>query len=189
VRRNWLVVAIVVAIGAIVLAAVLARVTDDDSGSLDTATWADSACTELSDWRSSILALADVSGTLTPDVLQEKLDDARAATQELVADLEDLGPPDLESGDDVERALDDAVAGIESSYESLEQAAEEAAEAGSQGAFLQALAGLAGDFQALLAQPADAVETLQSASLFGEASAELEQAFSQSESCQALTAE
>ena len=45
------------------------------------------------------------------------------------------------------------------------------------------------DFQNLLNQIGDTVAALQSASLFGDASAELEQAFSDSESCQELQTE
>lgn len=52
-----------------------------------------------------------------------------------------------------------------------------------------ALVGLADDFQALLGQARDVVARLQSASLFGEASAELEQAFADSASCQTLQAD
>jgi len=55
--------------------------------------------------------------------------------------------------------------------------------------FLQELAALAPQFQALLQQVQDTVASLQSASLFGEASAELEQAFADAESCQQLRAE
>jgi hypothetical protein len=45
---------------------------------------------------------------------------------------------------------------------------------------------LAPQFQALLDQTRDTIAALQSASLFGEASAELEQAFADAESCQQL---
>jgi hypothetical protein len=190
VRRNWLVAAAVVGVAVIVIAAVLGRVKDDDSGSVDTATWAESVCASLVDWRSSITSLADVSGeTLTPELLGEKLDDAEAATDELVTELEDLGPPDLEAGDQVEQALDDAVGGLRTSYASLQAQAQDAVGAESPTEFLQALAALAPEFQSLLNQIRDTVASLQSASLFGEASAELEQAFASAGSCQELQAD
>jgi hypothetical protein len=190
VRRNWLVAAAVVGVAVIVIAAVLGRVNDDDSGSVDTATWAESVCASLVDWRSSITSLADVSGeTLTPELLGEKLDDAEAATDELVTELEDLGPPDLEAGDQVEQALDDAVGGLRTSYASLQAQAQDAVGAESPTEFLQALAALAPEFQSLLNQIRDTVASLQSASLFGEASAELEQAFASAGSCQELQAD
>ena len=101
-------------------------------------------------------------------------------------DLHQLGPPDVTDGDEVEDALDDATAGLEESFEDLRVAAEEAADADSPQDFLTALAGLADDFQALLDQVPQLLATLQSASLFGEASAELEQAFADAPTCQGL---
>jgi hypothetical protein len=188
VRRNWLLVAIVVGIAAIVLAAVL--VTEDDSGSVDTAAWADSVCSDLVDWRSSITALADVSGgTLTSESLREKLDEAQTATEDLIAELRDLGPPDLESGDELEQQLDSAADGLESSYESLASQAQDAADAETPAAFLQALAALAPQSQSFLDQIQSTATDLQNADVSEDAKAELEQAFSESESCQALTAE
>lgn len=185
-RRAVLVAAIVAVVIAGVVAAVLV-LGDDDSESLSTPEWADSVCTELVEWRSSITSLADVSGEmLTADVLRERLDEASAATDELVADLEALGPPDLEAGEDVEAALDDAAEGLRARYQELESAAAAAEDAATPTEFLQALAALAPRFQQLLDQIRETVAALQSASLFGEASGELEQAFAESDACRAL---
>lgn len=189
-RRNWFLAGVVVVIVAIAAVVLVIRLTDEEGGSLSTTAWADSVCMGLADWRSSITSLADVSGgTLTRDTLREKLGDADTATQQLVTELKDLGPPDLEAGADVERALDDAVTGLETSYQSLKAKAQDAADAETPAAFLQALAALAPDFQRLLDQIVETTAVLQSASLFGESSAELEQAFSDAESCQALRSE
>jgi len=188
VKRNWFIAAIVLGVLAIVVAAIAMRLSDD--GPVTTAEWADSVCTSLTDWRGSIEALADVGDApLTADSLRDRLDEADSATTALVTDLRDLGAPDLDTGDEVEEALDDASAGLEESFDELQSAAEEATEAENQADFLAALAGLADDFQALLDQVRDVVATLQSASLFGDASAELQQAFADAPSCQALQAE
>jgi hypothetical protein len=188
VQRNWLIAAIVVGIIAIVIAAIAMRLSDDDPET--TAEWADSVCTSLADWRSSIAALADVGGAqLTAETLGDRLDEGEDATRTLVTDVRELGPPDVVDGEEVEQALDDATAGLEESYDELQAAADDAIDASNQSEFLAALAGLADDFQALLEQARDVVATLQSASLFGEASAELEQAFAASASCQSLQAE
>ena len=48
-RRNWFIAAIVIGVLAIVIAAVVMRLTEDDPET--TAEWADSVCTSLSDWR------------------------------------------------------------------------------------------------------------------------------------------
>ena len=186
-RRNWLVVAAVAAVAVIVVAVILARVTDEGSGEVETGEWASSVCSSLSDWRSSLIELVDVSaGEVTPEALQESVDEAGTATEELVSELRDLGPPDLETGDEVEQALDDAAEGLNASYESVSLATLEALDAQTPAEFLQAVAGLADDLQQLVAQAAETIAALQSASLFGESSAELEQAFAEAESCQEL---
>jgi hypothetical protein len=190
VRRNWLIAAVVVGVLVIVGAVVAARLADDDFTSVDTTEWAGSVCTSLSEWQASLESLA-AGGDGTPSVesLETALDDARSATDDLVEDLHRLGPPDLETGDEVEDALDDSVDGLRDSYDELDSAAQEAVDAGSPTEVLQELATLAPQAQALVQQAREVVASLQSASIFGEASAELEQAFASADSCQQLRSE
>ena len=187
-RRNWLIIAIVAGILVIAAAAIIARLADDDfTTSDDTAIWADSVCSDLGEWQDSITSLADVDdGELTVETFQEKLDEAGAATDELVDDLQGLGPPDLEAGEEAEQALDDAADGLRQSFESLRAAVQSALDADSPTELLEELAALGPELQALVEQVQDTVASLQSASIFGDASAELEQAFADAESCQEL---
>jgi hypothetical protein len=185
VRRNWFIAAIVLGVVAIVIAVVAMRASDDSPET--TTDWADSVCTSLSDWRESMAALAGEGGEpLSAETLRDRLDEAESATTQLVTELHQLGPPDVADGDEVEEALDDATAGLEESFEELRVAAEDAADAENPQDLLAALPGLADDFRNLVGQVPEFVATLQSASLFGEASAELEQAFAAAPSCQAL---
>ena len=187
-RRNWFIAAIVIGALAIVIAAVVMRLTEDDPET--TAEWADSVCTSLTDWRSSIASLADPGDeVLTAEAVRDRLDQADDATSDLVDELRDLGPPDLDAGDEVQQALDSAAAGVAASYADVQSAAEEAADADNATELLEGLADLADDFAALADQAGDIVATLQSASLFGDSSDEMEQAFAASDSCQALRAE
>ena len=184
-RRNWFLAAIVIGVVAIVVAALVMRLSEDDPES--TADWADAVCTSLSDWRTSIASLTEAGDEpLTADTLRDRLDEAGQATSALVGELRDLGPPDLETGDDVEQALDDAAAGLQTRFEDVQSAAEDATEAESSSELLSALTEISQDVAALLSEAGDVVATLQSASLFGDASAELEQAFAESDSCQTL---
>ena len=140
-RRNWFIAAIGIGIAAIVIAAVAMRLSDD--GPPTTEEWAGSVCTSLSDWRESITSLADAGGEpLTADSLRDKLGDASDATSDLVTQLRDLGPPDLESGDELEQQLDASTDELESSFESVKASAEEVADAPA-GEFLQQLAAAA----------------------------------------------
>jgi len=75
---------------------------------------------------------------------------------------------------------------LESSFDTLKQGAEDAADASSPADFIQALAALAPQFQALLDTISTTVDDLQSGNVAGEAQDELEQAFADASSCQQL---
>jgi hypothetical protein len=186
-RRSWLVAAIIVVIIAVVAAVVIAKSKDDSSGNPDAAAWADSVCTSVSDWKSSITSLADVSGgSLTKDSLQQKLDDADTATQQLVSDLKDLGPPDLTAGDQLKQQLNADADSLQSSYDLLKSKAQDATNASSASAFLSALAALAPPFQDLVNQINTTLDDLRNANVGADAKAELQAAFDDSASCQSL---
>ena len=186
-RRNWFIAAVVIGVAAIVIAAIAMRLSDE--GPPTTEEWADEVCTSLSDWRESITSLADVGGEpFTADTLRDKLDEAEGATTDLVTQLRDLGPPDLDAGDELEQQLDESTEELESSFEDLRESAEEAADAPA-AEFLQQLAGLASDFAALQAAISTTVSSLENANVAEESKAELQQAFADAPSCQSLRAE
>ena len=115
---------------------------------------------------------------------------ARKRRRELVRELRDLGRPDLEAGDDVEQALDDAVAGAgERATRMCSPPRRTRPKPRTRRSSSARWRSSHDDFAALVAQAGDVVATLQSASLFDDASAELEQAFAESDSCQALQAD
>jgi hypothetical protein len=187
VRRSWFVWAIVVGIASIALAALIMRLTADDEGSQSTAAWADSVCAEFATWKTSITSLADVgSGELNAEALQEKIGDAEEATSTLVSSLKDLGPPDLDSGEALKAQLSSSADGIQAGIDALKEGAEQASEANSPTAFLQELAKLAPQFQALLDSISTTIGALKGADASSDAQAELQQAFSDAESCQAI---
>jgi hypothetical protein len=188
VRRSWFIWAIVVGVASIVLAAAIMRLTDDDDdGSPSAAAWANSVCTSLATWKSSIESLADVSSdSLNADTLQQKIDDAEAATSTLVTELKDLGPPDLDSGDELKSQLSSSADTIQSSVDTLKEGAQQAADAGSPQEFLQALAALAPQFQALLNTSSETIGQLQDADVADDSKAELQAAFADAESCRQL---
>jgi hypothetical protein len=189
-RRNWFVAAIVIGIASIAVAALIMRLTADDSPDTPSPTaWADSVCTDLSTWKSSITSVADVGASVTPESLRQSLSDATTATQTLVDELEALGPPELESGDELKQQLDSAATEIQSSFDTLRQGAEDAADASSASDFIQALAALAPQFQALLDTTSTTLDDLANADVGGDAKSELQQAFADASSCQELRAD
>lgn len=185
-RRNWFIAAIGIGIAAIVIAAVAMRLSDD--GPPTTEEWADSVCTSLSDWRESIASLHAEGEPVTADSLRDKLGDASDATSDLVTQLRDLGPPDLESSEELEQQLDASVDELESSFDSVKDGAEEVADAPA-GEFLQQLAALEPDFAALQTAISGTVTTLQNADVAESSKAELQQAFADAPSCESLRSE
>lgn len=185
-RRNWFIAAIGVGIAAIVIAAVAMRLSDD--GPPTTEEWADSVCTSLSDWRESIASLHAEGEPVTADSLRDKLGDASDATSDLVTQLRDLGPPDLESSEELEQQLDASVDELESSFDSVKDGAEEVADAPA-GEFIQQLAALEPDFAALQTAISGTVTTLQNADVAESSKAELQRAFADAPSCESLRSE
>jgi hypothetical protein len=188
-RRNWFIAAIVIGIVSIAVAALVMRLTADDSESTSPTAWADSVCTELATWRSSITSLADVGGgTLTPEALGDKLDEAETATQALVTELKDIGPPDLNGGDELKQNLNAVADGLKGNFDALKVQAEAALEADSPAEFIQALALVAPDYELLLSQIEVNIARLVGSDVPEDAEAELEAAFVGAASCQQLQA-
>jgi hypothetical protein len=186
VRRTWFIAAIVIGVAAIVIAAIAMRLSDD--GPQTTEEWAGNVCTSLSDWRDSITSLADEGGAgVTPDTLRDKLGEAGDATNELVTQLRDLGPPDLEAGDELQQQLDDSAAELESRFDAVRDSVEAAADA-PPSEFPQQLGALASDFAALQTAISTTVSSLRGANVAEESKAELDQAFADATSCQSLQA-
>ena len=188
-RNKWFIAAIVIGLAAIVIAVVASKLKDNGSDTMSTADWASAVCTDVGEWKSSITSLADVSsGSLTKDSLQQKLDDAKSATDTLVSQLKDLGKPDLAASDELQQQLDSSADQLQASYQSLQSQAQDALSADNPAAFLQGLAKLAPQFGQLLNEIKTTIENLRSSDAAGSAKTELQQAFDDSASCQNLRA-
>jgi len=187
VRWSWIIGALAV-IAAVVVVAVLAiRLTSDSDDSDDLEAWAGSVCTSVADWRTSIVELVDAGGSLSVETLRERVDDAEAATEDLLSEVRDLGEPDVESGDELQAELDATVESLQTEYEALKADAEDAFEADSPTELLQELASLAPGFQALLNDAATLLEDLESApDVAEETRDELSAAFESADSCREL---
>ena len=90
----------------------------DDGGdkTVSPADWADSICTSLSSWKSSVSSVSDSlkGGNLSTDELQNASDDVSDATETLVGDLQDAGRPETELRRDARhRRLDEAREGLD----------------------------------------------------------------------------
>ncbi len=95
-----------VLIAAFCLAVLAAGCGGDDSSA---EAWADDFCTAVEDWRERVQdAAAELAepAALSEEQLDESIREAVAASDDLLADLGELGLPDLEARDEIEQELD-----------------------------------------------------------------------------------
>ena len=83
-------------------------------------------CSAISTWKGELSNIAsqftDLS-SLTEDGLQSAADDAKAATDTFVDDLEGLGTPDTESGEEIRSSVDELSTTVQTEVDSIETAA------------------------------------------------------------------
>ena len=189
-RRTWLLVAAaLVVVAAVVLAVVLVRNSRSES-TPSTTEWAGQVCTSLDKWRTSITSLASVSGIPTQDDVRKKLTDAQVATEQLVTDLKNIGPPETTSGTQLKQKLEQQGEQLQQSYEKVKTGAQSAVNNASGTAdLLQRLAAVLPDFQKLVNEISTTIETLESSNVAGDSVDEVRQGFENAESCKKLRSE
>jgi hypothetical protein len=164
--------------GALALAA--AGCGGDESASKQ---WADDFCTSVGDWRDEVEAaasdLADPS-SLDEQTLDEAVRQAVAATDDLLADLGQLGPPQTDAGDEIEQQLNDLEDILRARASQTRKALEQPASSVS-----DAFARLA-TIAEQLADSAKAVEQTIARVRKLDPAGELEQALRESDACEGL---
>src|SRR5262245_26201656 len=103
---------------AVLLSALTLSACGGDSGdkTVSPDEWANSLCTDLDQWKSSLQTVrTSFAGNITPENAQDAADQIGNSTETLVGDLKDLGKPDTESGqqakDDVNQLSDELQTG------------------------------------------------------------------------------
>ena len=116
-------------VGAALLAAGCGSSSDSTSTDASpTSEWADGLCTAINTWTTSISSIVDPikSGDISKDSLTTAVDDAKSATDTLTSDLEGLGKPDTEAGqqakDSVGQLSTDLQAGVTTIQDALDSA-------------------------------------------------------------------
>ena len=150
----------------------------DDESSAES--WANDVCGNLSQWITdvdeAVRSLTAEGLNFDTDDIREAVDQAKGATEDLVDDLQGLGPPDTEAGQEAQAELEDLQGVLESQVDSVEQAIDSG----------DGPLELAGTISTALATAINeleqAFESLQGVDPGGE----LEDAFSESEDCDSL---
>jgi hypothetical protein len=173
------------AIAAVVLAAGLsvaaAGCGGDDTS--DAEQWADDVCTELNTWADSVTTT--ITGVLsqglgiTRDDLSSAANQASAATTRLVDGLKEIGPPDTDSGEQAQQALEQAGDQVEQHADKARSLVEGASSSGS---------GLADVARSVLVEIGAAADAVKSAlGSIGEAGDDIKSGIEDSDACQKLS--
>lgn len=97
--------------------------TDEDP----TAAWASGFCTAVTSWTDELQSVASSfsdTSNLSQDGLESAADDVKSATQQFVDDIQGLGRPETESGEEVESALDSLSTTLETETANIEETVE-----------------------------------------------------------------
>jgi hypothetical protein len=146
--------------------------------------WADDVCSSVQEWRENLTSLvldAQTEG-LSRDTVMTAVEGGVEATRRLRDQLQDLGPPDTQAGDEIEQELDELADNVVASVEEARDEAEALPEDQSVPEMLQSLTGIASDLQSLVGDAQATFAQLQEL----EPGTELEEAFESSEDCQNL---
>jgi len=146
--------------------------------------WVGGVCSSVQEWRENVTSLAvdaQVEG-LSPETVMTAIEGGVEATERLRDQLDDLGAPDTEAGDEIEQALDDLADNAVETAEEARERAEGLPEDQSVPELIQSLMSIAQDLQAIVGEAQATFTELQEL----EPGQELEEAFESSEDCQEL---
>ena len=172
---------LVVAVIAL-LAAGCGGSSDSSSDASPTTEWADGLCSAISSWTDSIKSIGDTltAGNVSQDALSSAVDDAKSATETFTSDLDSLGKPDTEAGEQAKEMVDKLSSDLKDGIAKIEDAVSSAS--GVSGV-LSALSVATSTLVTMGNQVASTVSGFEQLDVKGE----LEDAFKQASSCQQLT--
>lgn len=153
----------------------------DDAGA---EAWAGDVCSSVQEWRENLTSLAldaQVEG-LSADTIRTAIDGGVEATRRLRGQLEDLGPPDTQAGDEIEQELDELADQVVEQVEAAQAEAEGLPEDQSVPELLESLASIASELQSVVGDVEATFTDIQEL----EPGSELEDGFESAEACRDL---
>ena len=147
-----------------------------------TTEWAAGLCTAISTWKSSISAIGDTikGGTISKDALTSAVDDAKSATDTLTSDLDALGTPDTEAGQQAKDSIDQLSTELKDDVATIQDELDNAS--GITG-LIAAIPTITKSLANMGTQVSTAISDLESL----DAKGELQSAFNDASSCDGLT--
>ena len=153
---------------------------DDDGGGASAESWANSVCADLSEWITDIdAAVKSVTGEglgINQDTLRDAVDQAKDATDKVANDLDQLGAPDLDAGEQAKEELDTLRSELREQSDAVERALDE------NGGPLEVAGTVAAALSAAANQLKESFQMLQDV----DPSGELRDAFTNAEDCDTL---
>lgn len=156
---------------------------DSGGGSGSSATqWADDVCSSIATWTGSISTAADSlrDGNLTEDKLRTAVEDIKSATNDFADEVQALGPPDTDAGEQAQESLEALADDLEENTAKIDKALENASSPSEAVAALTIVTGALSTMGSRLSATFTELERL-------DAGGELEDAFKDAESCDELT--
>jgi hypothetical protein len=158
---------------------------DGDGSSSDvspTTEWADGLCSAISTWTSSISSLGDSikDGVVSKDSLTSAFDDAKSATETFTSDLDALGTPDSDAGQQAKDAIDQLSSELKDVVATIQEELDDAS--GITG-IIAAIPAITTSLSNMGDQVSSAISDLESLDARGE----FESAFEDASSCDDLT--
>ncbi len=156
---------------------------DSGGGSASSATdWADDVCSSISTWTGSITSAADSlrDGNLTEEKLRSAVEDVKSATNDFADEVQALGPPDTDSGEQAQESLEALADDLEESTDKIDKALEDASTPSETLAALTTVTGALSTMGSRLSSTFTELEKL-------DPGGELEDAFSEADSCKELS--
>jgi methyl-accepting chemotaxis protein len=144
--------------------------------------WADDVCSAISTWRSSITdAAQSVSdGNVTKESVDDAIGEMKDATSKLTDDLQGLGTPDTDAGEQAKEQADTLSNELEDGTQKIEDATKDVSGASEA---LAAVSTITSTLSTMTSQVTAAFNSLQDI----DAAGELQDAFKNADSCQDLT--
>jgi hypothetical protein len=115
--------------GIAALALLAAGCGGDESSASPTEEWAEGFCTAITTWTDSLRSTTEQfsnASSLSSEALTDAGNDVKSSTETLVDDLRALGPPETESGEEVQTSIDELSTTLESEVAKIETAVEDA---------------------------------------------------------------
>lgn len=157
---------------------------DGESSSSDASPaseWADGLCSAISTWTSSIASIGDSikGGDISRESLTGAVDDAKSATETFTSDLDSLGRPDTDAGQQAKESIDQLSSELKDEVATIEEELDGAS--GITG-IIAAIPAITTALSNMGTQVGTAISGLESV----DAKGELESAFENASSCDEL---